>query len=111
MIGARRQHDEWIAEYLRAGGVVANRYRKRDAGDPARPAVQGDEATAARHHGAGSNQPGTSPSAIETSAKHPSIRADETIKQAVEKTARDDTRTVTSDVERIIVEALRAKGI
>jgi hypothetical protein len=42
---------------------------------------------------------------------HPSIRADETIKQAVEKTARDDTRTVTSYVERIILEAPRAKGI
>jgi hypothetical protein len=110
MIGARRQSDEWIAEYLRARGVVANRYRKLDAGDPARLAVQGDEAT--RHRGAGSNQLGTMVAQCHRDERKAqfSIRADETIKPAVEKTARDDTRTVTSYVERIIVEALRAKG-
>jgi hypothetical protein len=39
-----------------------------------------------------------------------SIRVDETIKQAIEKAAHDDTRTITSYVERLIVENLRAKG-
>jgi hypothetical protein len=91
---------------------VANRYRKLDAEDPARPAVQGDEATAARHHGAGSNQLGTMVAQCHRDERkaHPSIRADEIIKQAVAKTARDDTRTVTSHIERIILEAIRAKG-
>jgi hypothetical protein len=39
-----------------------------------------------------------------------SIRVSEDIKAAAEKAAQDDTRTVTSYVERLIVEDLKAKG-
>jgi hypothetical protein len=39
-----------------------------------------------------------------------SIRVDEVLKQAIEKAAHDDTRSITSYVERIIVENLRTKG-
>jgi hypothetical protein len=38
------------------------------------------------------------------------IRVDEVLKQAIEKAAHDDTRSITSYVERIIVENLRTKG-
>jgi hypothetical protein len=39
-----------------------------------------------------------------------SIRVSEAIKLAAEKVAKDDTRTVTSYVEKLIVEDLKAKG-
>jgi hypothetical protein len=110
MIGARRQCDEWIPEWLRARGVVGNCYGKRDAGAPARPAVQADEATAARHDGAGSNQLGTTVAQLPDERRaYPSIRADETSRPSRRPPATTHC-TVTSYVERIIVEALTAKG-
>lgn len=38
------------------------------------------------------------------------IRVDEAVKEAAEKAAKDDTRTVTSYVEKLIVDDLKARG-
>ncbi len=39
-----------------------------------------------------------------------SVRVSEAVKAAADKAAKDDTRTVTSYVEKLIVEDLKAKG-
>jgi hypothetical protein len=39
-----------------------------------------------------------------------SIRVTEDVKKAAEKAAKDDTRSVTSYVEKLIIEDLKAKG-